>query len=79
MPGPRWRGGRKWVNVLSPWPGRGRWRFLPPWLRPGWVFGGRRRCWTYLYLLYYHPHLISYFMTWGWLPYLVPPYYVPVY
>ena len=26
----------------SPYPGRGPWSWLPPWLRPGWLFGG---CW----------------------------------
>ncbi|HIP66068.1 MAG TPA: hypothetical protein EYH08_06065 [Pyrodictium sp.] len=73
MPGPWWRGGWKWIDVPSPWPGRGPWRFLPPWLRPGWLFGGRGRCWLYLYLLYYHPYLIPYLAAW-WSWYLAPLY-----
>jgi len=33
-----WRGrGRGWAG---PWPGRGPFSYLPPWQRPGWLFGG---------------------------------------
>ncbi|PUA32498.1 MAG: hypothetical protein B7O98_07550 [Zestosphaera tikiterensis] len=31
----------------GPYPGRGPWRHLPPWERPGWVFRGRGWCWWY--------------------------------
>jgi hypothetical protein len=35
-----WRG-RGWT---SPWPGRGPYNNLPPWDRPGWLYG-RGACW----------------------------------
>jgi len=35
-----WRG-RGWAG---PWPGRGPFSYLPPWQRPGWLFG-RGACW----------------------------------
>lgn len=38
-----WRG-RGWANT---WPGRGPFSNLPPWQRPGWLYG-RGACW-YLY------------------------------
>jgi hypothetical protein len=38
-----WRG-RGWAG---PWPGRGPYSNLPPWQRPGWLYG-RGACW-YLY------------------------------
>jgi len=38
-----WRG-RGWANT---WPGRGPFSNLPPWQRPGWLYG-RGTCW-YLY------------------------------
>ncbi|WFO74875.1 hypothetical protein J4526_07335 [Desulfurococcaceae archaeon MEX13E-LK6-19] len=41
-PGWGWRG-RGW-GWWSPWPGRGPFSYLPPWLRPGWLFG-RGACW----------------------------------
>jgi len=40
-----WRGSRGW---FSPWPGNGPFSYLPPWERPGWVFG-RGGCWLYWY------------------------------
>ena len=37
-----WRGrGRGWSG---PWPGRGPFSYLPPWQRPGWLYG-RGACW----------------------------------
>ena len=36
-----WRRGR--------WPGNGPFSYLPPWERPGWVYG-RGWCWQYLNL-----------------------------
>lgn len=74
-----WRGrgmgrGRSW----GPWPGRGPFSHLPPWLRPGWVFG-RGACWW----LYGTPWLSTAPYYWWWyraayaypLPYYVPPSY----
>jgi hypothetical protein len=29
---------RGWAG---PWPGRGPFSYLPPWQRPGWIYGGR--------------------------------------
>jgi len=34
--GRRGRGGMR----AGPWPGRGPFSYLPPWQRPGWLFGG---------------------------------------
>lgn len=40
-----WYGrGRGW---FGPWPGRGPFSYLPPWLRPGWLFGPGA-CWWLL-------------------------------
>jgi len=36
-----WRGRGGW---FGPWPGRGPFSYLPPWQRPGWLFG-RGACW----------------------------------
>lgn len=40
--------GRGWGREFSgnPWPGRGPFSHLPPWYRPGWVFG-RGACWRF--------------------------------
>ena len=35
----------------GPWPGRGPFSYLPPWQRPGWLYG-RGACWWFL-----APHL----------------------
>lgn len=35
------RRGGSWVG---PWPGRGPFSYLPPWQRPGWLYG-RGACW----------------------------------
>ena len=42
-------GGWGWIERFMGgiWPGRGPWRHLPPWLRPGWVLG---RGWCPLWL-----------------------------
>jgi hypothetical protein len=38
-------GGRGWSG---PWPGRGPFSYLPPWQRPGWLFGfGRGLGWRW--------------------------------
>jgi hypothetical protein len=36
-----WGGRGGW---WGPWPGRGPFSYLPPWERPGWLYG-RGRCW----------------------------------
>ncbi|RLI39741.1 hypothetical protein DRO69_13915 [Candidatus Bathyarchaeota archaeon] len=43
--GYNWRGrGGGW---RGPWPGRGPFSYLPPWQRPGWLYG-RGACWWLL-------------------------------
>ena len=37
-------GGRGRGGWFGPWPGRGPFSHLPPWERPGWLFG-RGTCW----------------------------------
>jgi len=39
-----WGGRGGW---WGPWPGRGPFSYLPPWQRPGWLFG-RGACWWLL-------------------------------
>ncbi|MCD6140584.1 MAG: hypothetical protein J7J05_06610 [Thermococcus sp.] len=47
----------------KPWPGNGPFSWLPPWLRPGWIFG-RGACWWffrgpwgyYAWLRNYYPY-----------------------
>ncbi|MGP3667558.1 MAG: hypothetical protein ACKD6N_03795 [Candidatus Bathyarchaeota archaeon] len=34
---------------VGPWPGRGPFSYLPPWQRPGWIFGFGRWLWGYPY------------------------------
>ena len=43
----------------GPWPGRGPFSYLPPWQRPGWLFG-RGACWWLLRA--YMPYPIYGFM-----------------
>ncbi|RLE88248.1 MAG: hypothetical protein DRJ96_05850 [Thermoprotei archaeon] len=70
-----WGGGRR--GWIGPWPGRGPFSHLPPWLRPGWLFG-RGACWW----LFGYPGW-AWRGYWGWwpaywrLPYpmLTPPAY----
>ena len=38
-----WRRGSR----NGPWPGRGPFSYLPPWQRPGWIYG-RGACWWLL-------------------------------
>ncbi len=33
-----------WRRLQGPWPGRGPFSHLPPWERPGWLYG-RGACW----------------------------------
>ena len=39
-----WRGRGGGGGWSGPWPGRGPYSNLPPWQRPGWVYG-RGACW----------------------------------
>ena len=57
-----WRG-RGW----GPWPGRGPFSYLPPWQRPGWLFGGFGRGWWRwgFGYPYYNPWVCARF---PWLP-----------
>ncbi|RLF24739.1 MAG: hypothetical protein DRN15_02040 [Thermoprotei archaeon] len=76
-----WRGGRGW-GWISPWPGRGPFSWLPPWLRPGWLFG-RGACWwlfgpwMYPWLGYYGYYPMYYWWPWGtWsYPWYIMPWY----
>ncbi len=77
-----WR--RGW---MGPWPGRGPFSYLPPWQRPGWVFG-RGACWwlygwpwgarwqypwlAYPQYLYYYPPVQ--YPTYWYYPWFRPPY-----
>lgn len=62
-------GGRGW---FGPWPGRGPFSYLPPWQRPGWLFG-RGACW-WLFSPYFAP--LAYPLAYPYTYYLRPyPYY----
>ncbi|MEM1508154.1 MAG: hypothetical protein QW262_07920 [Candidatus Bathyarchaeia archaeon] len=69
-----WRGAGGWTGL---WPGRGPFSYLPPWQRPGWVFG-RGWCWrllAYPWVLMWPAYPPYAFYGWGfWHPYWVPPY-----
>ncbi len=39
-----WRGRGRSGGWVGPWPGRGPFSYLPPWQRPGWLYG-RGACW----------------------------------
>lgn len=39
-----WRGRGRGGGWVGPWPGRGPFSYLPPWQRPGWLYG-RGACW----------------------------------
>ena len=39
-----WRGQGGGGGRAGPWPGRGPFSYLPPWQRPGWLYG-RGACW----------------------------------
>jgi len=34
-----WKGQQRNGGWLGPWPGRGPFSYLPPWQRPGWLYG----------------------------------------
>ena len=73
----RWGFGWRW-GWTGPWPGKGPFSYLPPWLRPGWLYGpgacwwlfGYNPPWTYPWS-YYRYRLGYYYPYWNWLP----PYY----
>ena len=72
-----WRGGRGRGGWSGPWPGRGPFSYLPPWQRPGWLFG-RGSCWwlfggPWSYWLYARPYGYPYAPT----TYPSYPYYYP--
>jgi len=78
----RGRGG--WIG---PWPGRGPFSYLPPWQRPGWLFG-RGACWwlfgypwAYRFYPFYTPYYMPYFTPWIYRPYIpwFPYYSYPLY
>lgn len=50
------------------WPGRGPFSYLPPWMRPGWLYG-RGACWWL-----FGP----YAWQWGYIPFWFMPWYRPV-
>jgi len=78
-----WRG----TGWIGPWPGRGPFSYLPPWQRPGWLFGFGRWLWSYPY----NPWVCARFPwlpRWWWaypyyygydLPYWLPPIIYPPY
>lgn len=62
-----WMGGWRW----NPWPGRGPFSYLPPWQRPGWIFG-RGACWWLSGPYAWYPRVYP----WSWnLPYAWYPIY----
>jgi hypothetical protein len=74
-----WMGGRG--GWSGPWPGRGPFSYLPPWQRPGWLYG-RGACW-WLYgapgwaAPWYRPWLPYYAPPYPYYPYVAWPYYAP--
>lgn len=71
-----WRGGwgRGGWGWRGPWPGRGPFSYLPPWQRPGWLFG-KGACWRLLWGPWGY-----WYWTRGLYPYIIPyPYTIPVY
>jgi len=63
-----WRGRGRGGGWSGPWPGRGPFSYLPPWQRPGWLYG-RGACWRLL-----APYLQT---TISQTPATVPPTSVP--
>ncbi|RLE53843.1 MAG: hypothetical protein DRJ26_02840 [Candidatus Methanomethylicota archaeon] len=77
------RGRRGWIG---PWPGRGPFSHLPPWMRPGWLFG-RGACWWLFgapwglrwYYPMFYPMYYPYYMYYPWMSWWMyyPMYYTP--
>ncbi|MGQ9514487.1 MAG: hypothetical protein ACUVTL_05495 [Thermoproteota archaeon] len=49
----------RWIGL---WPGRGPFSYLPPWQRPGWLYG-RGACWWL-----FNPYVYGYpgYGSWSW-------------
>jgi len=71
-----WRGfGRGYGRGYGMWPGRGPFSYLPPWQRPGWLFG-RGACWWLLpYIYMYGYPQYQYSSAFYGTPYLPPTQY----
>lgn len=54
----------------GPWPGNGPFSYLPPWQRPGWIYGRGACRWLYPWLGYY-------WYPWYYYPYYTTPYITP--
>ncbi|RLE53977.1 MAG: hypothetical protein DRJ26_02480 [Candidatus Methanomethylicota archaeon] len=72
------RGRRGWIG---PWPGRGPFSHLPPWMRPGWLFG-RGSCWWLFGAPWYYQN-IGYGYPWMRWPMYYPymsarPFWMPM-
>lgn len=73
-----WGKGRGWGRGwIGPWPGKGPFSYLPPWQRPGWIFGRGACRWLYPWLGYYwYPPMYTYpYYTPYTVPYVYQPYY----
>jgi len=62
--------------LWGPWPGRGPFSYLPPWLRPGWLFGPGACWWLFWAYPYRTPYLPTLPYMWGY-PYFYPPSLTP--
>lgn len=76
-----WFGGKGWGRHgwAGPWPGRGPFSHLPPWQRPGWLFG-RGACRWLLGLPWaprWYPPWYGYYPPYYYPP--APPAYYPWY
>jgi len=71
-----WRG--RGGGLTGPWPGRGPFRYLPPWQRPGRLFGFGRGFGGWLWGYPYNPWVCNRF---PWLPrwWWAYPQYWPLY
>ncbi|RLG78949.1 MAG: hypothetical protein DRO13_06600 [Thermoprotei archaeon] len=80
-----WKGGRQTWDAWRIWPGRGPFSYLPPWQRPGWIFGRGYCRWLlgWPWRPYWYPPVIPpippYNYQYTWYPYPIPPLYVPRY
>lgn len=61
-----WGWGRGWRRGWrGPWPGNGPFSYLPPWERPGWVFG-RGACWRLFGWPGFYRRYWPFRYGWGW-------------
>jgi len=65
-----WGRGRGW-NWMNPWPGRGPFSHLPPWQRPGWIFGRGACRWLFPWMFWpwYGWWFRSFLTPWMYMPY----------